>query len=98
VKLLSKQIINNQRVSYEKLVQKESRAGLISPAGISVKIVDGKTELQWNYFDSLVEIDGAFALCKQSRMADVFSNSMFQSKELFESARKFAVTNVKAVR
>jgi len=98
LKLLSKQIINSQRVSYEKSVQKEQRTGVISASGISFKIVDGKTELQWNYFDSLVEIDGAFALCKQSRMADAFSNSMFQSRERFDAARKIALANIKAVR
>lgn len=84
-KLSTKQFIKTQRLNYEKSIQKEPRTGSISASGISFKIADGKTELQWAHFDRLVEIDEAFALCRQSRMIDAFSRSMFESKENFET-------------
>jgi hypothetical protein len=96
-KLSTKQNIKIQRLNYEKAVQKESRTGSISTSGVFFKIADGKTELQWTHFDRLVEIDGAFALCKQSSMVDAFSCSMFESKENFEAARKIALEKVKGV-
>jgi hypothetical protein len=97
LKLTNKQVIRSQRVNYEKSVQKEPRTGSISISGIFFKIVDGKTELKWTHFDRLVEIDGAFALCKQLKIVDAFSYSMFESKESFEAARKIALEKVKGV-
>ncbi len=97
LKLSNKQAIKIQRVNYEKSIQKEPRTGSISTSGIFFKIVDGKTELQWTHFDRLVEIDGAFALCRQSRMVDAFSCSMFESKESFEAARTIALEKVKSI-
>ena len=97
LKLSTKQNIKIQRLNYEKAVQKESRTGSISTSGIFFKIADGKTELQWTHFDKLVEVDGALALCKQSRMIDAFSCSMFESKENFEAARKIALEKVKSI-
>ena len=86
-----------QRVNYEKSIQKEPRTGSISISGIFFKIADGKTELQWTHFDRLVEMDGAFALCRQSKLVDAFSRSMFESKESFEAARKIALERVKSI-
>jgi hypothetical protein len=97
LKLSRKQAIKIQCVNYDKSIQKEPRTGSISTSGILFKIADGKTELQWTHFDRLVETDGAFALCKQSRMVDAFSCSMFESKESFEAALKIALEKVKII-
>jgi hypothetical protein len=97
-KLTNKYTAKHLNTIYEKNIQKTPRTGSISPEVINILFADGKTEIQWTHFDRLIEIDGAVGLCKQSRLVDVLSRSMFQSQETGEIVRKFALGKVQISR